>query len=142
MTVTHTLVSGPRVVLTSRPAKTLSDGASIRIVRVLGRLRRGRKLAVMIIARRDKITGRASGVVRVGSKLVRHVRSGVSRGTSPFNGGKFVGWGADRSEVGAEGLQGRRTRWITRPTSQLFHDVKRLRTSYVAKDQGQSRPYL
>lgn len=92
MTVTHTLVSGPRVVLTSRPAKTLSDGASIRIVGVLGRLRGGRKLAVIIIARRDKMTGRASGVVRVGSKLVRQVRRGVSRGTSPFNGGKFVGW--------------------------------------------------
>lgn len=91
MTVTQTLVARPRVVLTSRPAKTLSDGASMRIVRVLGSLR-GVKVAVMIIARRDKITGRASGVVRVGSNVVRQVRSGVSRSTSPFNGGNVVGW--------------------------------------------------
>lgn len=92
MTVTHTLVARPRVVLTSRPANTLSDGASMRIVRVLGSLR-GAKVAVIMIARRDKITGRASGVVRVGSNVVRQVRRGLGRSTSPFNGSKCVGWG-------------------------------------------------
>lgn len=89
MTVTHTLVAGPRVVLTSRPAKTLSSGADIRIVSLLGRLRRGRKVAVMIMARRDNMTGRASGIVRVGSKLVKDVRSGESR---RLMSGSCIGW--------------------------------------------------
>lgn len=80
------------MVLTSRPANTLSSGASIRIVRLLGELGTRRNIAAVIIARRDNITGRAGGVMRVGSNMVNHVRRGLSRATHPFNVGNVVGW--------------------------------------------------
>lgn len=68
MTVTHTVVNGPRVVLTSRPANGLSSGVNTRIVRLLRRLGGRSKHAVIVIARGRRRTGRASHAIHFFSK--------------------------------------------------------------------------
>lgn len=63
MTMTHTVVNGPRVVLTSRPANGLSSGVKTRIVRLLRHLGGRSKHAVIVIARGRRRTGRASHAI-------------------------------------------------------------------------------
>lgn len=68
MTVTHTVINGPRVVLTSRPANGLSSGVNTRIVRLLRGLGGRSKQAVIVMARGRRRTGRASEAVHFFSK--------------------------------------------------------------------------
>lgn len=70
MTVTHTLISGPTVVLTSRPANGLSDQADDSILNLLGIADRGFRRALMVVARGGRVTRLTSQVVHVRSKGV------------------------------------------------------------------------
>lgn len=67
ITVTHTIMSGPGLVLTSRPANGLSSGGKGRMVRLLGRLG-GRNAAVIVIARSRRSTKFTKHVVGLFSK--------------------------------------------------------------------------
>lgn len=69
ITVTHTIISKPGVVLTSRPANGLSSGGKRRIVRLLARLG-GRKAAVIVIARDRHSTNFTDHMVGLFSKRV------------------------------------------------------------------------
>lgn len=70
ITVTHTLTVGPRVVLFSRPASTLSPRVINSILRIVGGLT-GRNVAVIIIARRVNFTERIKRhIVFVSNKCV------------------------------------------------------------------------
>lgn len=68
ITVTHTVVNGPRVLLTSRPANGLSSQVKTRIVSVLRQLGQRSKQAVIVIARGRRRTHRASHAVHFFSK--------------------------------------------------------------------------
>lgn len=59
------------MVLTSRPANTLSDRSNRRIVTVLRRLH-SHKRAIVVIARSPRITTRTRQIVRVHSNRVIH----------------------------------------------------------------------
>lgn len=81
--VTHTLVGNNRIVLTSRPANTLSAADNGRIVHVLLRLRTTKR-AIVLIARSPGITTGTRQVVRIDSNRVldsqhgRHTRRPLS----------------------------------------------------------------
>lgn len=75
ITITHTVVNGPRVVLTSRPANGLSSEVKTRIVRLLRQLGGRSKQAVIVIARGRRRTGRASQAIHFFSK--RRIRWGI-----------------------------------------------------------------
>lgn len=78
MTTTHDLVSGPSVVLTSRPANTLSAGTTQLLVRGLRRIGRIRKHAVLVIARSPGTTDFYSHVLFVRSNIVfRRLHHGI-----------------------------------------------------------------
>lgn len=68
ITVTHTVINGPSVVLTSRPANGLSSGVKTRIVRLLRGLGGRSKHAVIVIARGRRRTHRASHAIHFFSK--------------------------------------------------------------------------
>lgn len=68
--VTETLVGGPSLILTSRPANGLSSGSDRRIVDVLGVYGRDCKRAIVVVARGLSVTGRTSEVVAVDSNGV------------------------------------------------------------------------
>lgn len=70
MTVTQTLVAGPTVVLTSRPAKGLSDGADTSILKLLGHADKRFGRAVMVVARGGRVTRLTSHVMQVRSNGV------------------------------------------------------------------------
>lgn len=76
ITVTQTLTTGPTVLLTSRPAKGLSDYASRSIVKLLGAADAGFSRAVIVVARGRRVTRLTSQVVHVRSKQV------IAKGTN------------------------------------------------------------
>lgn len=76
ITVTETLTVGPRMVLFSRPASTLSPRVIKRMLSIVGSLM-GRKVAVIIMARRVKFTG------GIDSEIVFVSRNMVIRSRSP-----------------------------------------------------------
>lgn len=69
ITMTETVTTRPPVVLTSRPANGLSDGSAVRVVGVLGSLRRSKE-AIVVVARSSRVTGRMSHIIHVVSKGV------------------------------------------------------------------------
>lgn len=70
MTMTHTLVGRPTIVLTSRPSKDLSSRGGRRLRRLFFSLEGHFKRAFIVIARSRTLTGVASHAVRVISKDV------------------------------------------------------------------------
>ncbi len=70
MTVTHTLTGSPSVVLTSRPAKSLSSGADDGVLGRLVSLRRSGGMALVVMARSVSMTGLTSEIVRILSNRV------------------------------------------------------------------------
>lgn len=69
ITVTHTMMTGPGLVLTSRPANGLSSGGNGRMVRLLARLG-GRKAAVIVIARSRRSSNCTKEAVGLFSKRI------------------------------------------------------------------------
>lgn len=69
ITVTQTVIAGPGVVLTSRPANGLSSAGNGRIVLLLGRLG-GSKTAIIVMARSRRGTRRTNHVIQVVSNYV------------------------------------------------------------------------
>lgn len=96
ITVTHTMTTGPPVVLTSRPANGLSDRSKTRIVQVLRRLRH-RNEAIVLVARSGRVTTGTRQMVHVRSnRIVRSCvgTSGWARGAQcygPHHGTFFTG---------------------------------------------------
>lgn len=76
ITVVHSVTVGPSIVLFSRPASTLSPRVMKRILRLVGSLT-GRKVAVIIIARRVKFTH------RITSEILFVSSNRVGRRTTP-----------------------------------------------------------
>lgn len=70
ITMTHTLVGRPSMVLTSRPSKDLSARGGKRLRQLFFRLHSGLKRAFIVIARSRRLTARASHAVRLMSKHV------------------------------------------------------------------------
>ncbi len=112
VTVIHTLYVGPRIVLFSRPASTLSPRVINRILRIVGRLT-GRNVAVTIMARRVNFTHRiTSHIVFVTRKDV--IRRKAPRGVFAGPGGRhavsFLGgilwWGGRARLVTVSGAMG------------------------------------
>lgn len=68
-TITETLVAGPRVMLTSRPANTLSSGTSSTLLGLFNSFGR-RNRAVLVIARSAGTTSYTGEVVFVGSNRI------------------------------------------------------------------------
>lgn len=64
ITVTHTIIAGPGLVLTSRPANGLSSGGNTRMVGLLARLG-GRKADVIVMARSRRSTKFTRHIVRL-----------------------------------------------------------------------------
>lgn len=70
ISVTQTLLAGPTVILTSRPAKGLSSIADVRIMKLLGSYTTEFRRAALVIARRRRMTRVTSEMVHVSSKGV------------------------------------------------------------------------
>lgn len=68
-TITHTVVAGPRLVLTSRPAKTLSSGTASDLLELFGEVGRSKR-AVLVIARDAGTTDRTGEILFVGSNRI------------------------------------------------------------------------
>ncbi len=80
-TITHTLVAGPGLVLTSRPANTLSSGTDRRLLSLFDRVG-GAKRAVLVMARSIETTDGTDHILFVGSnRIFRRVchKSGAGR---------------------------------------------------------------
>lgn len=74
ITVTHTLIGRPRLVLTSRPATTLSGGSNHSIIAVVRRVTQRRGYAVLVIARSGQVLSITSHVVGLMSNHLRSSR--------------------------------------------------------------------
>lgn len=70
ITVTETVIGGPGLLLTSRPANTLSDGSNTRIVRLFRELG-SRKMSMLVVARSTSVTTRTGEIIAVGSNVLR-----------------------------------------------------------------------
>lgn len=70
MTVNHTLVAHPSLVLTSRPANGLSARGADRIVTLLGRASQGCRRAVLVVARGHDVTRATSQILRMSSNYL------------------------------------------------------------------------
>lgn len=70
ITVNHTLVAHPSLVLTSRPAKGLSSRGDDRIVTLLGRASGGCRRAVVVVARGHDVTRATSQMLRMSSNAL------------------------------------------------------------------------
>lgn len=70
ITVTETLITGPTVILTSRPANGLSSGADTSIVKLVGQADCRFRRAIMVVARGGRVTQLTSQVIHVRSKGV------------------------------------------------------------------------
>lgn len=70
ITVTETLITGPTVILTSRPANGLSSGADTSILKLLREADERFSRALMVVARGGTVTRLTSHVIEVRSKGV------------------------------------------------------------------------
>lgn len=101
ITVTHTMMTGPGLVLTSRPANGLSSGGNGRIVKLLDRLG-GRNAAVIVMARSRRSTNFTSQMVGLFSNRIM-ARIAVWRSSSEV---ARVGASARLGRVCPMGLDG------------------------------------
>lgn len=81
ISVTHTIYGGPRILLYSRPANTLSDRANIRVLALLRGLDERGNGAIVVIARGSTLTRTTSGIVEIGGNGVGSVALGRGPGT-------------------------------------------------------------
>lgn len=70
ISVNHTVMGGPSVLLYSRPAKTLSCGASGRVLGLVRRIGRGCNGAVVVMARGRTVGGVTSRIVGLHSNTI------------------------------------------------------------------------
>lgn len=82
-TITETLVASPELVLTSRPAKTLSSGSASRLLKMFRQVGRSKR-AVLVMARSIGTTDGTKEILFVGSKRIFRRMCGNRRASRRF----------------------------------------------------------